>query len=857
MGKHRDLARRLMFMGAVASAYFWILPECEAQSRIPNTGRLVSLTLMPKNPTIWGARATQRLLVMGKFADGMERDVTAQCRFSVANPQVARVDNMGKVLGLADGKTAVSAWMAERSARTELTVADSDTSRPFSFARDIGAIFTKHGCNTSSCHGGVKGQGGFKLSLNALYPEDDHKWIVQGGTYNVLTTETGAKNPRVNLQEPEKSLLLLKATMGMAHGGGQRFRADSPDYQTILSWVRTGAPYGEKGVRSAVETVRVEVFPRDSVLDAHGKQQLLVSAYLSNGRQQDISDAVLYVSNNPEVVKVTPDGVIQAVRTGETSVMIRAAGYAINAGVGVIAKPIPNYPQVERSNFIDDHIFEKLKKFNILASELSDDAEFLRRLCLDLTGTLPPPHRIREFTASNDPQKRQKLIDALMNSPEYLDYWTFRFADLFRVSRHANKIHGGYAQMYWEWIRDAIENDKPYDEMARERIAVQGYTGPAAHYLPYEEIRQPQDKMAEQVRVFLGRRLDCAQCHNHPFEAWSQNQFWGMTAFFGRMNGITAYPNDKGSIIYDDPDGQEIEFGDVGKSRKVVNPRTKEIVQPALLDGKVLTEQDAVDLRMKLARWMTSHPYFAEAAVNRIWSYFFGRGIVDPVDDFRSTNPPTHPDLLQALASDFRQHGHDLKYLIRLIVSSRTYQLSSRTNETNRDDAVNYSHRLPRQLDAEVLLDAISHVTEVPELFEINTNQDSAGMAPPGTRALNLREPDAYPSRFCEVYGRPLRHTVPERKGDPNLLQALHRLAGSTYTAKLEKEGGRIDRLLQGGKSDHEIIEELYLLTLSRYPTKVEETEVTAAISRRSVRREALQDLLWALLASPEFSDNH
>ena len=365
---------------------------------------------------------------------------------------------------------------------------------------------------------------------------------------------------------------------------------------------------------------------------------------------------------------------------------------------------------------------------NIVPSELSSDAEFLRRVCLDLTGTLPPPQRVREFMASKDPQKRERLIEALLNTPEYTDYWTWRFADLFRVV-YENGLPL-YPKTYWEWIRDSIARNKPYDQMARERIAAEGLNGPSRHYYNGSDLRRPQDIMAEQVRVFLGRRLDCAQCHNHPYETWSQNQFWGMTAFFGRLSQLGEIGGIFPPVVIDDPAGH----GENGGGAKVIQPRTKEEVHPAFLDGKPIPEGRQDDPRKALAEWMTSlsNPYFAAAAVDRIWGYFFARGIVDPVDDFRATNPPTHPELLGALARDFAEHHYDLKRLVRLIVQSRTYQLSGTPNSTNKNDLTDYSHASPRALDAEVLLDAISRVTGIDEDFSRASEELGGGSAPAG-----------------------------------------------------------------------------------------------------------------------------
>jgi hypothetical protein len=834
---------------------------CAVGNLLAADGRLLSLRLAPQDPALWGAKASQRFLVLGRYADGLERDVTTQCRFSISDARVAKVDESGRLAALAEGEVALTVVMGSQSAKTNVRISGSEQRRPFSFARNIGGIFTRRGCNESGCHGGVKGQGGFKLSLNGLYARDDYKWVVEGGVYQVLTAESGGpKVPRINLKEPEQSLLLRKATMGVPHGGGQIFQPASADYETIFNWVRSGAPYGEESEKESIRVERIEVFPKEMVLEPAGKHQLLVTAYLSNGRQEDFTDRVRYKSNNLEVVKVTPEGEVEAARTGETSILIRAAGYAVSTGVGVIARPLPKYPNVARNNFIDDHVFAKLRKFNIIPSALSSDAEFLRRVCLDVAGTLPPPERVREFLASKDPRKREKLIQALLSSPEYVDYWTFRFADLFRVARYPNQINTKDSHMYWEWIRAAVESNKPYDQVARERIAAQGFDGPASHFFPYSDVRNPEHKMPEEVRVFLGRRLDCAQCHNHPFETWSQDQFWGLTAFFGRMNGIKYGPHDDnlyGSVLYDDPKGQEVDYGVVGKTGKVVHPRTNLEVQPAFLDGTILPEEERRDLRLKLSEWMTAHPYFAEATVNRMWGYFFGRGIVDPVDDFRSTNPPSHPELLKALAGDFREHGHDLKHLIRTIVSSRTYQLSSEPNESNAEDRMNYSRYVPKQLDAEVLLDAIAQATGVPEELWHTSNQGQPGMLPLGSRAINLVEPDVFRQHFLEIYGKPTRLAVPERKNEGNLGQALHMLVGPTYNERLSKQGSRLDRWLKSGASDREMLEEFYLAGLSRFPTETERAELENFVKQRASRLEAFRSILWGLIASREFATNH
>ncbi len=804
--------------------------------------RLLSLKLVPEEVTLWGSGARQQFLVLGTYADGLERDVTLRSRVSISDPAVATVGEGARVLALADGRAVLKAELDGRVAKANVRIEDSQNERPFSFTRDIGAILTKRGCNGSECHGAVKGKGGFKLSLNGRSPQNDQRWIVEGERYHGLAPASGPNNPRVNTQEPEKSLLLLKPTLSVPHGGGKRFGVGSSDYRAILNWVRGGAHYGEEDGQRSAEIDSIEVFPQEAVMDLAGKQRLLVTARLSNGRREDITEHVRYVSNNPEVVEVTPQGLVRGVARGETTVIIRAAGHAASTRVGVISRPILDYPDAPRGNLIDDHIFSKLRRFHIIPSELSSDAEFLRRVCLDLTGTLPPPERVREFLASEDSRKREKLIEILLASPEYVDYWTFRFADFFRVM-------WSNASAYRAWIRKSLAQNKSYDQMARERVSAQGVNGPARHYFKRTgEILLPEDRMTEDIRAFMGLRMDCAQCHNHPYEVWTQDQFWGMAAFYGRVSRV----RDAG-MIFDDPAGH-------GERRepRVLHPRTHKEAQPQFLDGALLPESGRADPTMRLAAWVASpdNPYFAKVIVNRMWAYFLGGGLVDPVDDFRSTNPPSHPDLLEGLARDFEEHGYDVKHLIRLIVQSRTYQLSAEGNETNKDDEINYSRALPRRLEAEILLDAISRVTDVEEKFVID-HYVGGGVELPGTRAIHL-VPESSPTHFLDVYGRPpLRETIPVRERQANLAQALHMLAGSTYTRKISEAEGRLDRLLKDNASDEQMIEEFYLAALSRFPTDRELAELETAIRRLPSRRKTMEALVWGLIASREFTYNH
>ena len=816
-----------------------------------------SIRVEPRDRTLHGEGASQQLLVIGVYPDGSERDLTGEAQWKLSDPALAAIESSGKLGAKKNGTVTVTATAAGRTGSTTLRIEDADAVREFQFSRDIGNIFTRQGCNGSGCHGGVKGRAGFKLSPGVLNPKDDYEWIVKGGGYQVLTAEVkGARVPRIDVKDPRKSLILLKASGSIPHGGGRRFAVGSADYNTILKWVSDGAPYGSDGGHEN-RVVGLEVYPPIVTLDGEGQQQLLITARLADGRTEDFSGQALCVVNDKTVATVGNGCVVKAGRLGETSVLVRAAGLAASTTVGVIGPPLAAYADPPISNFIDKFVFDKLRRFRIPPSPLSSDQEFFRRVCLDLTGTLPPPERTREFLASKDPAKRTKLIDTLMASPEFVDYWTYRFDDLFRVGVFPNGINAKWSQMYADWVRDGIASNKPYDQMARERIAAQGYDGPTRHYLPYDVIGPAGETMAEEVRVFFGRRLDCAQCHNHPYEAWSQDQFWGLAAFFSRVFKMGDQGNEY--VVFDHPAGEAMGNGDVNGSIKLFHPRTKVELKPALLDGTVVEGSARENPRKVLADWMVKNPYFAEAAVNRIWSYMFGRGIVDPVDDFRSTNPPSHPELLDRLAAEFRSHHHDLRYLIKTIAASRTYQLSGKPLPANSEDHTNYSHASPRPLDAEVMLDAISSVTGVKESFTtgISGDEKDSGRAPAGTRAITLRQPDMYYSRFLDIYGRPNRLTLPERSGKANLNEALHMLAGAEYQERLATPGSRLRSLLTQSRSDDQVIEEFYLAAYARLPEADESAAIRKLIASRENREDALRDFVWAVLCSREFSENH
>ncbi|MBM3737193.1 MAG: DUF1549 domain-containing protein [Acidobacteria bacterium] len=811
-------------------------PPAPQNPRKQVPAKVVSLRVLPAGPTLRGAGTAVRFLAMAKYTDGVERDVTALAEPALSDPKVAEVGPGGRVVAKADGETVLRARFGGHTAQTRVKVIQADKPRPFSFAREVGGILTKKGCNTSDCHGGVKGQGGLKLSGNATQPKDDYHYIVKGGVFQVLTTESGGPVlPRIDPKDPEKSLLLLKPSMQVPHGGGQRFAKGSPDYDRLLAWVRQGAPFGEESTEAAVRTESVEVLPGETILDASGRQQLIVLAKLSDGTVEDVTTEASYTVSDIHVAKVNADGLATAMQPGETAVVVRAAGHAVSQMVSVVSKPAPDYPAVKSYNYIDDHILAKLRKLNIVPSGLATDSEFLRRVCLDLAGTLPPPERVREFLASKNPRKRELLIDALLDSPEFVEFWTFRLGEILRYRARSTQLMKD-TQIYGEWIRESVAANKPFDRIVRERIAAEGYAGPSRYYYELRFLAEPPEIIAEQTRLFLGRRIECARCHNHPFESWSQDQFWGLAAFYGSMVDLRNSVMDD-SVVIDVPEA----------AAKVIHPRTKKTVQPRFLDGTALAKEAQEDPRRNLAEWVTAHPYFAETLANRAWDWFFGRGIVEPVDDFRSTNPATHPELLAAMAKDIREHGYDLKYLMKLIVSSRTYQTSGIPNETNRGDRTNWSHVVPKALEAAVLLDAIATVTGV---------REQMGEMPLQSRAIEIC-PDMVESKFLEAYGRNDRATLPEAKPQPGLVQALHMITGPTYTTKMLDDGGRIDRMARSGVSNRQAIEDLYLTALARFPEPAEIEQLDTLMRSASSRKEAIFNLMWALVSSRGFAYRH
>jgi hypothetical protein len=691
-------------------------------------------------------------------------------------------------------------------------------------------VLTRAGCNAGACHGTPTGKNGFRLSLRGYDPALD--------AFTLLREFQGR---RLNLLDPDASLLLAKATGRVAHEGGRRFDRNSPLYAFLRDWIAAGAPID---TATAPRLERLEVEPSRRVLDEPTvSQQVRVIAHLADGSRRDVTHLAKFSVNDDHVARVDADGLVEKRARGEVAVIAEYRNQmAIARLIFLDAVPGFVWPAPPENNYVDHHVFAKLRLLRLEPSPLCTDAEFLRRSFLDALGKLPTPEEVRNFLASTDPRKRDRLIDTLLERPEFVDWWALKWADRLGCNqRFVGKIG---AVKYHEWIRQAIADNVPEDVFARTILTGRGgnYGNPPAGF--YRRLRDPQVRAEEVSQLFLGVRVGCARCHNHPGDRWTQDDYYGLAAFFARLR----YRN--GPFFREIYDKEETVY--VAREGEVTQPRTGQTMAPKFLGGPVPPLQTGDDRLEVLARWLTApdNPYFARNVANRLWYHLFGRGIVEPVDDIRGTNPPCNDELLDALTADLVRHHFDRKYLLRTIMKSRTYQLSWQTTPTNADDERYFSHALVRLPRAEAVLDAISTATGVAEKFP--------GL-PLGTAAAALPDGE-YKHPFLEAFGRPARAMACEceRDSDTNLGQALHLVGGRTVQDKIRADNGRVARLIASGCSDAKLLEELFLATLSRYPTADEQEALLRRLARAGDRRrQVAEDVLWGLLNHKEFLFQH
>lgn len=706
-----------------------------------------------------------------------------------------------------------------------------------SFSQEVIPILTRSGCNSGTCHGTPTGKNGFRLSLRGFDLNSDAVSLVRE-----------LQGRRINRLAPEQSLILLKATSAVPHEGGKRFDRNSPAYEILRDWIAQGAP--DNSLNSPA-LLRLDVSPPRAIVDADPARSatgpnsvtLRVSGSFSDGTQRDVTHLTRFSVNDAQVGEVHPDGVVHKVGAGEVAVTAEYMGQLATSRV-VFRDHAPNFVwrEVPEHNFIDRHIFAKLRELRILPAELSTDSVFLRRVFLDAIGVLPTPAEARQFLADGNPSKRKRLIDDLLERPEFADWWAMKWADRLGCNqRFVGKIG---AIKYHAWIRDMMARNVPEDEFARTILTASGgnYGIPPAGF--YRRLRDPLVRAEEVSQLFLGVRLQCARCHNHPGENWTQDDYYGMAAFFARV----AYKD--GPFFIQVYDKEETVYP--ARTGEVMHPRSQQATVPKLLGAASPPISEESDRRLILAAWLTQldNPFFAKASVNRYWFHLFGRGIVDPVDDFRSSNLPSNEELLEALAQDFIASGFDRKRLIRTILNSRTYQLSAGINDSNKNDVRYFAHASVRLLPAEALLDALSAATNSPEEFP---------GTPRGERAVALPDGE-YKHPFLESFGRPARAMACECERDPdtNLSQALRLVGGKEVHSKIRDQSGRLAALLASERSTREIVIELFLATLSRPPTLAEWKICDEILPEPSdQRRERLEDILWMLLNHREFLFQH
>ena len=806
--------------------YFLLILFVVVLSNLPTTlcaQTPTRLEISPKEITLDGWRASHSILVDGIDNDGRRFDLTRQASFKIVHEDRATVSLTGRVHGASDGTSEIIVSVGDLSTKIALTVRDSQQKRPLNFENDILPVLSRYGCNASGCHGKAEGQNGFKLSVFGFDPMADFIALTQEG-----------RGRRLHPTIPANSLLLTKASGGVPHGGGVRIRRNSPPYRMLGEWIEAGTPFGDE---ADPKVASIEVQPRERSMRMKAQQQLRVIATYTDGRKVDVTNYAKFQSNNVGLASVDEFGLTTTLDVpGDVAVMASYMGAVDVFRVLIPGKRIEGLPSSPpRLNFVDALVDAKLEKLNIVPAQVCSDSDFLRRAHLDIIGTLPTAIEARRFLSSTDADRRAKLVDSLLQRSEFADYWALKWADLLRVDRL--KLGHKQAYEYYRWIRDSFAANKPMNEFAAEVLTSNGPLSDAPSGHLFKVVANPGDLASTVSQVFLGIRIECARCHHHPYDRWSQTDYYGMQAFFTQV-GFKKHP--RGEILT------------ATKNASTKHPRTgKQVFAHALTTANPETNPEG-DRRKLLANWMIApgNPWFAQNIANRTWAHFLGRGIIEPVDDVRLTNPPSNPALLKALTEEFIREGYDFKQLIRTITRSRTYQLSTKPNESNRRDEQNYSRALFRRMDAEVLLDAVCQTTGVPEKFD--------GM-PHGYRAIQLWDSQV-PNYFLKVFGRPAR-TSPcecERVTEPNVSQVLHVLNSPRVHSKLSHTAGQLARMAREVTDDQRLTEELYLTFFSRMPNDAERNQVLAFLKKQTDnRQQAVEDIAWSMLNTLEFLFNH
>jgi hypothetical protein len=796
-------------------------PCCAADA----PGVPVSVEIWPTTIEFRQHRHLHSIQVFGTTPDGYSVDLRDQARITSADPNIVTLDDKGLLRPVGNGETKVTVAVGKQTQSIAVKVRIPELEPPISFRHEVMPIMTRAGCNAGACHGYSLGKNGFKLSLRG----QDHM-----ADYPSLVREFAGR--RVNFQFPAQSLLVAKPRGEATHEGGMRFARGSLSDDILVKWIGQGAPDDRK---DPAQVTAVHLVPEKLVLRPGQKHRLQLIAEYNDGTRRDVTRLAVLTANSTQFADVNDDAVVIAGDAGETAVVARfertfaAAGITVlNPGPAFTPAPVPT------GHLIDRHVVEKLNRLKITPSPVADDEEFLRRVYLDLIGLQPKPDEVNAFLADKDPAKRAKTIDALFERPEYVDHWSLKWGDLLQNSRNSTGAAAVY--QFREFIRGAVAANMPMDDFARRILTARGsiHDDPAAVY--FASSKDANDTVERVTQVFCGVRMLCARCHTHPLENWTQADYYGLASFFSQVS-LRADPRF--------PATANTKIVQLNRNAgNLTNPRTGRTQPPKFLGAEEPKLEPGQDRRQVYAAWLTSpkNPLFARGMVNRIWSYFFSRGIIDPVDDIRSTNPPINPALLDALTADFIAHKFDVRHLMRTIVTSATYQRTSVANESNGKDDQNFSHALPRRIPAEALLDSLVQATAVPESF---------GGVPGGFRAAQLPDGNVE-NPFLKLFGKPQRMDACEceRDNGSNMLQALNFINGKSILNRVQNATARPALLVQRKISDEQLVTELYLWSLARHP-KPKELQLGLDVlkSYGDKKTEAAQELMWALLNSKDF----
>ena len=785
-----------------------------------------SITVSPADVQLQTSRDRQSLVVQAVYANGLTADISEQATFAIANSAFVRRDKH-TLHPVADGATEMTVSYMGLSVKVPVSVKDAAVDRPISFKLDVMPVFMKAGCNTGSCHGAARGKDGFRLSLFGFDPNGDH--------YR-MTREIPGR--RINLAIPEDSLVIEKSVGRVPHTGGGRFAEGSELHQTMIRWLEAGAP-ADQGVVPEVESV--EIYPKGAVMDGEGaSQRLTVRAQYSDGTNRDVTSLAYFMTSNETSAEISQKGVVTAGARGEAFIMARFETHTVGQRFIVLPKGLKyEDPKTPEYNYVDTLVHKKLNKLRIIPSDICTDEEFLRRASIDITGKLPLIAEYTAFAADKDPKKREKLVDELLNRKEFVELWVMKWAELLQIRTVNNRVSYKAMLRYYNWLQEKIATNTSMDVMVQELLGAKGgvFSSPATNYYQNETATL---KVSENVaQVFMGMRIQCAQCHNHPFDRWTMDDYYSFAAFFSQI-GRKRGEDPREQIIYNRGSGD------------VRHPVGNRVMSPKFLGGEV-PDVAGKDRREVMAKWLASpdNPYFATNLANIVWAHFFGKGIIDEVDDVRASNPPSNAELLTELGRRFTDYKYDFKKLVRDICVSRTYQLSTKTNPTNESDHRNFAHMELRRMRAEVLLDCINQVCETKDKFR--------GL-PTGARAIQIADGNTS-TYFLQTFGRASRVSVCscEVKMEPNLSQALHMLNGGTANGKIQ-QGKVVEKLIAEGKTPQQIIEHLYIACFARKPTQKESdglSGIVLAEKEPAKQKEVLEDIMWSLLNSREFIFNH